>query len=261
MVVALLGSGCTESRFEFLRHSVEVDRDPLCDVACKPDKGRFAVDLRVENFAYDDRLFLEAMIQGLRDHPGLEVRTLTAEGAEAFRAPRILRAKGAPPPKPAPRVVELGVSHEFSGHWWNTFLAFPGMIPLLPAWRGYDYDLDMAFSGRVAPRGSDAWSDFSRELRWEFREMNHPRSAAFHIWPSTGIYGTQFVLGLVMSPLMCFYDPQYGTEILVKALQPRFGRWFASEVYRRLAARAEADAGPIRVDRGVPGSATEPTPR
>jgi len=76
---------------------------------------------------------------------------------------------------------------------------------------------------------------FSHDQHLELREKNAPRSIAFHYWPSNGVLGTQFALGVFMSLALINYEPEYSTPVLLKALGPEFGQSFAKAIYRALA--------------------------
>ena len=111
------------------------------------------------------------------------------------------------------------------------------MIPFVPVWFGYGWEVEFEFVQQVTLKGV-AHPPTRRVAEVAFRERNSQRSSTFHLWPFTGVLGVQFVMGIVMTPLMCLYDADDTTKPLLAALGPRFGRTFAGEVYRELERRA-----------------------
>lgn len=259
VALTLAASGCTswqQLEEDLFAPCVVLDRDDLgpapAPAACPPGEAR-ALDLEVVGFEGDARHFLAAVVAGLDAHPGLAVGGRSYQGQQAsFGARRAPEAS-------APCTLRLSCQPRFGGSWTNALVAFPGMIPFLPMWVGYSFELELALSWEVvapAPAPPRAWPAGGRRVTVRFREQNARRSALFHLWPTTGTYGLQFLLGLVLAPTLCFYDGET-TPHLVEALQPRLGQVVADAIHRDLQ-RWGLGAPPLPATeaaaRGVPGA-------
>lgn len=231
LMVLLLGGGCSSlERFKAFRHTIEIDHDTLDAAAPVTSVANpYPIDLEVDGFLGDDRRFLAAIVEALDEHPGLDVKRI------AYRAGKVPLSIGRRSPAPSPTQVRISGRHVFSGDLRNAFIAFPGMIFFTPVWLGYYWQLDYTFEAELSVQGTK--SSVRREVQVCFRERNCRRSALFHLWPSTGILGTQFVLGVFMAPAMCFFHTSDTLGPLLEAMKPRFGGTFAAEVFREVTKR------------------------
>jgi hypothetical protein len=228
LVFILLGSGCTDGRLSYLDHKMVIDKDNLTVESFSPKRGQFDIDLQIVGFERDRRLFYTEILNAIKEHPGLSIRNLSGTGMEAFRLPKIKQSRS------ALWTVKIELCHEFIGHWWNYFMGFPGMVLITPTWWGYYYELDMRCTGEIQRVGRGTVTLFEADKFIELREKNAPRSVAFHYWPSNGVLGTQFALGVFMALDLMYYKRQYSTPLLIKVLGKRFGQSFASDIYRQL---------------------------
>lgn len=225
LVLALLGSGCSAvQQQELLRHRIDLVHDTLGHPpAFRPVDEPVLVDLVCEGFEGEARHVLFAVVDALEAHPAVKLATMRYEGAEAAFG---RRRRGDPS---APLTLHLRARADWSGSAQNPALAFPGMLWFLPMWLGYRWEGTITVEARVvmhgAPLPARTWT-----ADVVFRERNAPRSALFHLWPTTGFYGLQFVLGLVLAPTFLFYDAEETTPALVAALGPRLGRSFAARI-------------------------------
>jgi len=239
----------------FWRHRVVVDGDTLGPepAAPAPCAAPYALDLEVVGFAGDDASLLTPVIAALDADPRLELGRLVVRGPDA---PGLVRQRLAGPP--APSALRLRCRSEFSGRWYNALIAFPGLLPFLPVWYGYVYDLELELTGelrvgRLVRPGSIVVGPprpVRRRARAELRELNCPTSALFHIWPLHGFHGVQFVASVFMAPFMIPYDGGATTERLAEVWGARVGRRFCEDVVAALEA-----AGALRYPRGEPWQA------
>jgi hypothetical protein len=234
LLLLLLGlSGCSAvQQQELLQHRIDLVHDTLGHPPpSRADDEPVVVDVVCQGFEDDARHVLFAVIDALDAHPGLRLATLRYEGREASFG---RRRRGEPT---APLALRLTARTAWSGSAQNPVLAFPGMLWFLPMWLGYRWDGAITVEAHVtaagAPLPARSWT-----AEVAFRERNAPRSALFHLWPTTGFYGVQFVLGLVLAPTFLFYDAEETTPALVKALGPRLGRSFAAHIAEALRAAA-----------------------
>ena len=230
---AFLLAGCSSSqRWAFLRHSVVVDHDTLDSDeswTSPPPNRVYSVGVEVGGFEGDNRHFLAAILEAIDAHPGLKLRRWKLRGKEAHVYPTRTD------PRPERLRIELKCATVFCGSPLNALVAFPGMIPFLPVYWGYSWELDLAVTGRVLCKNRTLAS-FRKAVHVEFREKNARRSAVFHLWPSTGFFGVQFIMGFFLAPRMSFYESDETTPVLIEALQPRLGRTFAHFLYRQVKA-------------------------
>lgn len=240
-------AGCSNGRFTLYDHKVKVDKTSLDDASMDAKAGRFAVDIAVTDFEGEDRLFLTPVIAAIREHPGLEIRTLDVRGDQAYAAPKIRS------PKKAPHELTLALDVRFSGHWYNWPIGFPGMFPYVPVYLGYYYDCDLLFKSRLRGPDRKRFTELGHEVRVAFRDLNPPRSAAWHIWPTNGVLGTQFVIGFFAAPFMWGYSGQYTTEKVAEAIGEDLGRHFAGRLYKALQEEGAPDLGPRPPGEKPPG--------
>lgn len=237
VLAALVVSGCSAvEQQEHLQHRIDVVDDTLGHPPlARPDGEPVTVDLVCTGFEGDARHVLFAVVDALEADPRVTLATMRYEGAQAAFG---RRRRGEPA---APVALELTARAAWSGSAQNPLLAFPGMLWFLPMWLGYRWEGAITVEARLtvegAPRPPRAWT-----AEVAFRERNAPRSALFHLWPTTGFYGVQFLLGLVLAPTFLFYDAEETTPALVAALEPRLGRSFASRIVPLL--RSAAGPGP-----------------
>jgi hypothetical protein len=177
---------------------------------------------------------------------------LTVTGSDAESAPFLdaIRAGYVRPQEPATSHVTLSCRPSFSASPWNALIAFPGMIPFAPIWLGYGYTARLALDWTIDAEGVPQ-IEGHRDLVIVFREKNARRSAIFHIWPSTGFFGTQFVLGLVLAPTFLRYDEET-TPFLVREIGPRLAATVSAAIARDLAravlARRDATGPDFRAE-------------
>lgn len=231
-------SACSNGRFTLYDHKVEIDRTNLDDAPMSAEAGRFAVDIEVLDFEGEERLFLSPVITAIQEHPGLEIKTLTVRGLQSYAAPTIQSDEK------APHELSLAIDTSYSGHWYNWPIGFPGMFPYVPVYLGYYYDCDLLFKSRLRRPDQDQFVDLGHEVQVAFRDLNPPRSAAWHIWPTNGVLGTQFVIGFFAAPFMWGYSGQYTTEKLAEELGENLGRHFAGRLYKALREDGAPDLGP-----------------
>lgn len=217
-----------------IRESVEITADDLAVAAPSSATAVVAIDLEVAGYEQDPAPLLDSIVRGFERHPGLVVANAHYEGGLAWR-PNGLRALQGPPGEASDRRVRLACRPRFAASGWNGFIAFPGMIAFLPMWLGYGWEMKLDVEWSIAT--GTFWTEETteparRRLEVSFREKNAHRSALFHLWPSTGFYGTQFVLGLVLATTFWFYDAEETTPLLVRALEPRLG-WTVADWVRR----------------------------
>lgn len=226
--LGLAQAGCKgiDPRTTFV-HEVDVlDHD--LDRAWSPSRpgNPWAFDLVVEGYEGGARTALDAGIAAVTSHPGLRPAAVTLHGADA--PPR--RREPAPPGR---TVVRLACDVTGDGPWTNALVAFPGMFAFLPVWRGYAWEVAVVAEAWVERDGLVVASERTAQ-RLAVRERNATRSALFHMWPSTGFFGTQFVLGLVLGPTMVRWSDET-TPVVVEATRELLGRTLANLVHRALA--------------------------
>jgi len=230
-IAPLAGCVSTETS-EFFRERVEVTSDDLDETPPEDAIERVPLDLEITGYEGDRAPLLDALVHGLESDPGLALGRVDYRGELASRA-QALRSL-APIARPSSTLARLSCEPRFSASAWNGLIAFPGMLPFLPIWLGYGWDMELSVEwtifvdGKLAARGR-------RSIEVSFREKNARRSAVFHLWPSTGFLGAQFVFGLVLAPTFLFYDAEATTPLLVQALEPRLGRTIAAALRRGLA--------------------------
>jgi hypothetical protein len=238
-LVPLGGCSIAEQRERFA-HRLDLVEDTLgAPPSPRAEGPPVEVDLVCDRFEGDARLVLAALVEALDHDPRLRLQSLRYQGHDASSGRR-RRALGR-----APLEVHLRCDIDASGSALNPLIAFPGMIAFAPMWLGYRWDVELRLEARTLVRGRPGPAR-TRTFEVAVRDRNAPRSALFHLWPLTGFFGTQFVLGLVLAPTMLFYDGEETTPLLVTTLGPRLGRALAGpvvEAARAAAATARAPGG------------------
>lgn len=260
LACGLAGEGCAvQEELKRLEHAVDVLEDTLAEPAPVASRTPVPVDLVVVGFGGDARHVLAAVVDGLERAGALELRRMAYEGDQAAFGRR--RRRDGPP---SPVALRLTCRFEGTGSLQNWPIAFPGMFAFLPVWLGYRFDAAIEVEAHVVALGR-ARAPVAQRVDVALRERNARRSALFHVWPLTGFYGTQFLIGLALAPTMPFYDAEETTPALVAALEPRLGRCLAgpivAEVLRAAPPEAveaflaaEALAAPVPAD-GAPRAA------
>ncbi|HZV02339.1 MAG TPA: hypothetical protein VFF73_36870 [Planctomycetota bacterium] len=222
-LVVLAGCHALDEAPEYFRERVEVTGDDL-DAAPRQPAELGPLDLTVTGYDAESAPFLDAILDVLEpDVASVEFQGPWASRGEARR--------GRPSPR-ADRRVTIACRPTFSASPWNPLVAFPGMIPFLPVWLGYGYTARLALDWSIDADGARR-IEGHRDIEVAFREKNARRSAIFHLWPSTGFFGTQFVLGLVLAPTFLVYDED-ATPLLVHEIGPRLGATVAAALGRDL---------------------------
>lgn len=218
----VFAGACTDGRLSYLDHKMVILADNLA-AKPTPDTDRvLEFDLIMDDYAFDKRLFYDAIVEEIKACPTLSMRNHIPRGVEYEQAPPYPRKS------PAAATLSLSIDYQFHGHWYNYFLGFPGMIPLLPTVYGFFYELDMTLKGLL--RMGEHVARFECPIRIEVREKNSPRSVAVHYWPTNGYLTSQFWIGIVWSLYVVDWKSEYSTPLLLKVLGPRFGRHFSSKI-------------------------------
>lgn len=260
LLSGLAGGGCAvHQELKRLEHAIDVLEDSLVDPAPVESRTPVPVDLVAEGFEGDARHVLAAVIDGLERTGALDLRRMAYAGDQANFGRR--RRRDGPP---SPVALRLACRFEGTGSLQNWPLAFPGMFIFLPVWLGYRFDAAIDVEVRLTVQGREL-PPVAQRVEVAFRERNARRSALFHIWPMTGFYGTQFLIGLALAPTMPFYDSEETTPALVKALEPRLGDCVAGPIVQAIlratpreaveaflaAEAAPADVAPVESSRAA----------
>lgn len=220
-----LGGGCAvHQELKRLEHTIDVLEETLVDPAPVESRTPVPVDLLAEGFGGDPRHVLAAVVAGLERHGALDLRRMAYKGDQANFGKR--RRREGPP---SPVALRLSCRFEGTGSAQNWPIAFPGMFVFLPVWLGYRFEAAIDVEARLVVLGREQ-PPVAQRVEVAFRERNARRSALFHIWPMTGFYGTQFLIGLALAPTMPFYHSEETTPALVKALEPRLGDGLAGPI-------------------------------
>jgi hypothetical protein len=243
-VAWLPGCSAAEQR-ELLGYELDVLEDSLGEVAAPTSAsvGPTGTAIDVE-FEGDARHVLAAVVDALDAHPALHVTSLRYRGDEAaFGRRRWGESR-------APLELRLRCRLAADGTFGNALVAFPGLWLFLPIWLGYRWDAAITVEVRVVRTGEPAaiGPGAERTVTVAFRERSSRRSALFHLWPSTGTLGIQFVLALVLAPTFWFYEGEETTPALVQALSPRLGRYFAQFAVDEALAVGAPPPGPAPTD-------------
>jgi len=249
LLLALVLAGCSaQEQRELIGYRIELLEDSLGEVAAPgsasvgPTGTAIDVEVLCDDFEGDARHVLAAVVDALDTHPALHLTSLRYRGDQASFGRRRYGEHR------APLELRLSCRFEADGATGNAFVAFPGLWLFLPIWVGYRWDAAITVEVRVVRTGEPAavGPGATRTATVAFREHSPRRSALFHLWPSTGTLGLQFVLAMVLAPTFWFYEGEETTPALVRALSPRLGRMFAQfavdEALRR-AEDARGDAG------------------
>ncbi len=148
-------------------------------------------------------------------------------------ATRAIARRGVETSAPSATRLRIECVPDGTASAWNGLIAFPGMLPFLPIWLGYGWDMNLAVTWTIEREGERTVTGH-RTVHVAFRERNAHRSAVFHLWPTTGFVGVQFVMGLVLAPTFWSYDAEATTPLLAEAIGPRLGWTIAGAVRKTL---------------------------
>lgn len=254
-LLALLVAGCSaQEQRELIGYRLDLLEDSLGEVAAPgsasvgPTGTAIDVEVLCDDFVGDARHVLAAVVDALDAHPALHLTSLRYRGDEASFGRRRYGERR------APLELRLSCRYEADGATGNPLVAFPGLWIFAPVWLGYRWDVAITVEVRVVRTGEAAaiGPGATRTATVAFRERSPRRSALFHLWPSTGTLGLQFVLALALAPTFWFYEGEETTPALVKALSPRLGRMFAQFAVDEALRRAEPPAHVSRPGRPAP---------
>jgi hypothetical protein len=235
VVLASPLAGCTsaERAVEELVHArVDISSDDLDAAPPPPSTDSLRVDLVVRDYEARTAPFLDAIVSGIENDTAFSVAHVDYKGEWASRG---IARRQVVASAPAVARLEIECVPDGSASVANGFIAFPGMLPFLPIWLGYGWDMNLAVRWTLE-RAGERDVPGERTVKVAFRERNARRSAIFHLWPSTGFLGVQFVMGLVLAPTFWSYDDEATTPLLAETIGPRLGWTISSAVRRSLPA-------------------------